>query len=556
MQLANEMTAAENHEGAKSGTQNRNRVRIRPRGVRMNCRRIASLLVVLFCTACALGQSGVGKVDFANSGAAAQPSFQRGLAQLHNFQYPQAEKLFEQAEAADANFAMAYWGEALTHVHPLWNYEDLEGARAVLKKLAATPELRAAKAGTQREKEYLHSLEVLFGDGDRDTRNKRYADELGKLHDRYPDDVDAAALYALALMGSCGTKRDDTVYIRAAAVLEDYFSKYPDHPGVVHYLIHSTDDPMHAALGLRAAQRYGTIAPESAHAQHMTSHIFIALGMWPDVVKANLAALAAGQRHGAAEAPASHGSPECNHPNSWLSYAYLQQRREQDAHDVIRSCMLQTRATGSEDAYSYGERMIASYVFETKQWNNDLLSLPAPPRDASDPQVMYHYVRAVAAIGRNDPGDAQAELEQLKAARAAFDEVLAKEVHPNLSYSHAALVEQRQVEALLLAANGKKDEAVRALRETAAMEHGIPFEFGPPLIPLQTNEALAELLMQMGRPGEAAQLLKDQLRITPGKTRVLMALRDAAKQTGDTETASDIERQITHNLSGSTGAAR
>src|SRR3954470_24087353 len=146
-------------------------------------------------------KASVGEVHFANSGAAAaQQSFIRGLAQLHNFQYPQAAALFQDAERVDPNFAMAYWGEALTHVHPLWNYEDLEGARSALRKLGDTPAARAAKAPTAREKMYLQTVDILFGDGDgdRDTRNRRYADSLAELHKRYPQDVDAAAFYALA----------------------------------------------------------------------------------------------------------------------------------------------------------------------------------------------------------------------------------------------------------------------------------------------------------------------------------------------------------------------
>jgi len=185
--------------------------------------------LVAICGVGAMAQR-TGKVDFANSGAAAaQESFQGGLAQLHNFQYEQAEHLFRQAEASDPNFAMAYWGEALTHVHPLWNYEDLAGARAVLQKLAPTAEQRAGKAGTEREKEYLHSIEVLFGEGDRDTRNQHYADALALLHEHYPQDVDAAALYALSLLGKQLT-RDPATYMRAARGSGRLFSHQPATP--------------------------------------------------------------------------------------------------------------------------------------------------------------------------------------------------------------------------------------------------------------------------------------------------------------------------------------
>src|SRR5947209_713087 len=246
-------------------------------------------LLLTLALPAALSAQTLGSVHFSNSGnAAAQAPFLRGLALLHNFEYESAKSAFQQAEAADPDFAMAYWGDALTHVHPLWNYEDLTGARSILLKLGPTPEARAAKAKTEREGQYLSSIEALFfSDADRDTRNLRYSEALSILHTHYPDDVDAAAFYALSLLGTKALHRDYATYMKSAAVLEEYLPKYPDHPGVLHYMIHSYDDPVHAPLGMRAARRYGDIAGDAPHALHMTSHIFIASGMWPEVIAAN-----------------------------------------------------------------------------------------------------------------------------------------------------------------------------------------------------------------------------------------------------------------------------
>src|SRR4051812_46564604 len=364
-----------------------------------------------------------GEVHFANSGApAAQASFLRGLAQLHNFQYAQAESLFQDAEKADANFAMAYWGEALTHVHPLWNYEDLEGARSALRKLGDTPEARAAKAPTAREKMYLQTVDILFGDGDRDTRNRRYADSLAELHKRYPQDVDAAAFYALALLGTTSLNRDYATYMRAASVLEEYFPGNQQHPGVVHYLIHSYDDPMHAPLGLRAARLYGKIAPDSGHALHMTSHIFIAMGMWQAVVRANLESLAT--QRGDKDLP-------CNHANSWLSYGYLQQGKLQEAHDVVASCTTQTRTMSDQESQHYSQTMMAHYIFGAERWTDDFLQIPPPPAQFVNASVMYAYFHGFAAARRGDIAALEQSLEQLKAAHVALREKLAKQPHPN-----------------------------------------------------------------------------------------------------------------------------
>ena len=251
-------------------------------------------LTILICGVVrASGEMPVGEVRFANSGApAAQSAFLRGLAQLHNFEYDDASAAFIQAQKADPGFAMAYWGEAMTHNHPIWMEQDVDAARKALEKLGPTPEARSGRAPTAREKAYLDAAEILYGNGTKNERDVRYAVAMRSLSEKYPDDADAAAFSALAILGTAHEGRDVPTYMRAAAILEELTCRYPAHPGAAHYLIHSYDDPAHAVLGLRAARRYSKIAPDAAHAQHMTSHIFIAMGMWDDVVAANETAVA------------------------------------------------------------------------------------------------------------------------------------------------------------------------------------------------------------------------------------------------------------------------
>ena len=262
--------------------------------------------MVLVSVALILGVPAVaapeyGHVEFANSGApAVQIDFLQGLALLHDFEYDAAAAAFRRAEVADPNFAMAFWGEAMTFNHPVWMQQDLASARAALNRLAASPALRRSKAQTDREKNYIDAIEILYGNGTKEDRDLGYEDAMAKLHARYPDDVDAAAFYALSILGSAHAGRDVATYMRSAAVLEEAWITHRDHPGVLHYLIHSYDDPAHAPLGLRAARLYAKIAPDAGHAQHMTSHIFLALGMWTATVDANVAAIAAVNRAGAA----------------------------------------------------------------------------------------------------------------------------------------------------------------------------------------------------------------------------------------------------------------
>jgi hypothetical protein len=253
---------------------------------------LATVLMISSAPPVAAQVEGVGVVSFANSGApAAQQNFLSGLAQLHNFEYVAAAEYFRKAQGTDPGFAMAYWGEAMTYNHPVWMEQDAPAARAVLHRLGSTADARLARAKTDREKDYLRAVEILYGDGEKKTRDRAYADAMMELHRKYPEDVEATAFAALALLGTSHDGRNFATSMRAAALLEPLFPTHPKHPGIAHYLIHSYDDPVHAPLGLRAAREYSTIAPSAAHARHMCSHIFVAMGMWDDVVEANEAAV-------------------------------------------------------------------------------------------------------------------------------------------------------------------------------------------------------------------------------------------------------------------------
>src|SRR5436853_6424044 len=299
-------------------------------------RQLAILALLVSFAVPASAQTEVGEVSFANSGSpAAQEPFLRGLALLHNFEYPDAAEQFRAAQKIDPDFAMAFWGEAMTFTHPVWMQQDLDAARAVLARLGATAEARLAKAKTERERDYLRTLEVLYGSGTKEERDFHYADAMAALHQRYPDDVDATAFYALSLLGTAHQGRDFATYMRSAALLEEVFPTHSRHPGVLHYLIHSYDDPIHAPLGVRAARLYGGVAPNAGHALHMTSHIFVALGLWDDVIAANERAMRVVNQH-----RGDHGQSHktCGHYGSWLDYALLQEQRFDEAKQQLDAC--------------------------------------------------------------------------------------------------------------------------------------------------------------------------------------------------------------------------
>ncbi|MGN8225206.1 hypothetical protein [Gracilimonas sp. BCB1] len=256
------------------------------------------LIPLLFISFEAKAQNKLlGKINFPNSGAeVAQADFVEGVKFLHNFEYEDAARAFRRAQEKDQNFVMAYYGEAKSHNHPIWMQQDRVAAMAILSKLGETVEERQKKASTQKEKDLLMSLEVLYGNTEeakslsKEERDDLYMEFMGELHEKYPGDHEITAFYGLSILGTAHEGRDFAIYMEAAAELFEVWNANEEHPGAAHYLIHSFDDPIHAPLGLPMAKAYSEIAPAAAHAQHMTSHIFLALGMWDETIDANIVA--------------------------------------------------------------------------------------------------------------------------------------------------------------------------------------------------------------------------------------------------------------------------
>jgi Tfp pilus assembly protein PilF len=491
----------------------------------------------------ASAQSQVGEVAFANSGsAAAQEPFLRGLALLHNFEYPDAAEQFRKAQSIDPGFAMAWWGEAMTFNHPVWFQQDADAARTVLGRLGATPEARLAKAKTERERDYLRAVEVLYGSGTKEERDFLYAGAMAALHQRYPDDVDATVFYALSLLGTAHQGRDFATYMRSAALLEEVFPAHQHHPGVLHYLIHSYDDPIHAPLGVRAARLYGNVAPNAGHALHMTSHIFVALGLWDEVIAANKQAMSVVDRH---RAEKSQGPKACGHYVTWLHYAYLQERRLDEARQQLDACRQMALGILSQggkplpEDYTFLSDYVEMRVFhalETGYWDtSDLFAVPQGPN--AGPRFTQSYGEALVAASGGD-------LPALHAAAARLRErqkdLLAeieqkKETDPGKRQRAEILV--RQIEALELIREGKKDEGIARLRKEAAAEGAMALEFGPPFVEKPTFELLGDELLALGRNAEAEQAYQTALSRAPGRTRSLQGLLRAEQALGQTEAA-------------------
>ena len=467
--------------------------------------------------------SRLGMIDFPTSGApVAQPQFIRGVLLLHSFEYRDAAQAFREAQRLDPGFALAYWGEALTYTHPIWNEQDVSAARAALQRLGPTPAARRAKAPTPREQAYLETVEILYGDGSKTKRDTAYSLALERLVASFPADREAQVFYALSLLGLSQGVRDVPTYLRAAAIAEKVFRDNPNHPGAAHLLIHCYDDPIRAPLGLPAARAYSNIAPDAAHAQHMTTHIFLALGMWDEVVSQN--ELASGR---------DRASWTANHYTAWLGYGYLQQGRYGDA---LRHLNLMHKNMDWSRPRQRAELalMRADYVVNTERWDGGPLQggkidlAEARLRD----KAVDAFVFGLSAVKRGDRAGAErnlADLVTFSQMRAAIDTGPEKDRVPSIL--------EKELRALLRQADGAGDDAVALLREATALEDAMPLEFGPPAVVKPSHELLCEVLLQAARPREAQVECARALRLAPKRARSLLGLGRAAAAAGDRRTA-------------------
>jgi tetratricopeptide (TPR) repeat protein len=498
---------------------------------------------------------GAEAVAFENSGAAAaQNDFLRGLAQLHNFQYDAAAAAFRRAQQIDPAFAMAYWGEAMTYDHPVWVEEDVAAARRALNKLAPTVAARRAKAKTEREKAYLDAVEVLFGDGSKIERDRRYSLAMERVHRSYPTDIDATCFYALSLLGTAQGIRDIPLYMRSAALMEEVFEQHPHHPGAAHYLIHSVDDAAHAPLGLRAANAYSRIAPASPHALHMTSHIYLALGMWQQTVAANEASTQLSERNFKLAHPDAP-VPVCGHAKQWLQYAYLQQERFDAARRIVAECFEQMRersiADGAVDPYASEADAVSSYyavrarfLIDSEAWNDPLAKVDTDPLPLVGAAFRRAFIDAYGLLQQENRGAATA----VARAEQAADRLISAGRRSGLADDHplqvATGIERDELRGLLRSREGERDAALQLLANAAQREESLPMDYGPPTIYKPANELWGEVLLEMGKPDAAREAFEKAQRLAPGRTKSLLGLAKCAAALNDKELAASVDARL------------
>ena len=487
----------------------------------------------------ASGSSDLGHIDFPTSGSPeAREHFTTGTLLLHSFEFDDACEAFQRARQIDPGFAMAYWGEAMTHNHPLWEQQDTEAARSALERLAPTPEERLAKAPTEREKDYLRAVEVLYGEGTKEERDFDYLEAMRQLAQKYPDDLEAAAFYALATLGTSHDGRDVRTYMRAASIAEEVFAKNPNHPGAAHYLVHSYDDPIHAPLGLPAARVYAKIAPAAAHALHMPSHVFVSLGMWDEAAASNEdsweAAEARVQRKNLGVEDRGY------HALWWLEYAYLQQGRYREARKLLDIIEADAAESGSKRTRQHLVALRSHYRVETRQWPADSVEVDTSGlRPAAAAKALF--VHGMSAVKTGDLARARMELAKLRSFLDEESERIGQESGEGgadyLGPLRGAEVTALELDALLRLAERNGDKAVEIMTNAVAAEDELSLGYGPPYPVKPAHELFGEMLLDLDRPEEAREQFKRALDRAPRRALSLLGLARAAAKSGDAQTA-------------------
>jgi tetratricopeptide (TPR) repeat protein len=480
----------------------------------------------------------LGRVNFAVSCShEARRRFNRAIAWLHSFEYEEAEKVFAEVNVTDPRCAMGYWGVAMSNYHPLW---APPGAAELEKGRRAVEKAKAAGAQTRRERDYVAAIELFYKDSDRldhRTRTLAYSEAMGQLYRRHPSDTEAGVFYALTLIAK-GMMANDKGYAsekEAAQILNRVLTREPQHPGVAHYLIHSYDYPALASLALPAARRYAKIAPASAHALHMPSHIFTRLGLWQEAIRSNRDAESAAKAFAVRNRMAGAWDEQL-HAMDYLAYAYLQGAQDKQARGVLDDLHRMKRAEPANFKVAYAFTAVpARYALERRQWDEAArLTLPQGALEAFPWQSFgwaeahIHFARAVGAARTGDASSARREVEKLAVIRQTL-----VEVRGGYDWAKQVDIKHQVASAWLAHAAGAREESLTLMRAAAELDDATEKHPVTPGTILPAREQLGELLLELKQPSAALREFETSLRTAPNRFNGLYGAARAARLAGD-----------------------
>ena len=488
----------------------------------------------------AISEEEVGSVHFLTSCSPnLTEAFNRAIALLHSFQYEQSRQAFTEIFGRDPQCAMAQWGVAMSHYHGMWDNGDTAAGRLALSQ---AKQIAAGNAKTTaRENAYIDALAEIYREDGKDahTHSQAFEQKMGALQAAYPQD-DEAAIFHAPTLAITAPKTDKTFanQRKCGEILEPIFAREPHHPGVAHYIIHCYDNPVLAGQGLGAACMYAKIAPASAHANHMPSHLFTRVGAWDESISSNLksAELAA-----VAEADSNNGEARDQrlHAMDYLEYADLQSGRVGKAKAVLDDMNALPAVSGLTLTGNYGAAAIpARYAIELGSWEQ-----AAQLRVAED-SVPWAQAITWTAIGigsvRSKNLEKAAQAEQ---KLAGLRDSIAKQ--NNSYWSNQVEVERREVAAWIAQQNGKSEDDLKLARSAAELDESMDKAAVTPGAVTPAREMLAELLMIGHQPRESLVEYQTVLKIAPNRFNALYGAAKAAEASGDASTASGYFRKLT-----------
>ena len=473
----------------------------------------------------------LGRVVFPTSCTPqAQAQFERALAMLHSFFFPETIKAFSAVAETDPNCAIAYWGIAVSQrPNPLVGPFD---AATLKRGLEAVQKGQTIGAKTERERDWLAAIEEFYNDYDKvdqDTRAKNYEKAMEALAKKYPDDVEAKIFHALALNETFDHKTMDNL-VKAIEILEPIDKQYPDHPGVTHYLIHSYDFPALADRGVPAANKYAKIAPAAPHALHMPAHIYSMVGMWDASIASNLASVAVAKEY-TEKSKLDGVLAGVPHAYDFMEYAYLQLGQDAKAKALIEENAAIQKVVGPQLAGRMAQAAVpARYMLERQDWRGAAqlkpLGFDIPPAEA-----VTHFARALGAARIGDVAAAQADVAKLIEIRAGLEKA-------NQSYWAGQVeIQVLAAQAWIAQAQSKPEEALKFMRAAADLEDSSEKHVAMENRFYPMRELLGDLLMEQGQAGEALKTYEASMKNARERLRGFYGAAKAAEALGDKQKA-------------------
>jgi tetratricopeptide (TPR) repeat protein len=480
----------------------------------------------------------LGKVLFQTScSAEAQKQFERALGMLHSFFFPETVKAFAAIPETDPGCAIAYWGLAVSiRPNPLVGPWD---AATLRRGLDAVEKGEAIGAKTERERDWIAAVKEFYKDYDKvdqDVRTRNYSAAMEALTRKYPADVEAKVFYALSLNETFDHKSMEPL-MKAIAILEPLDRKYPDHPGITHYLIHSYDFAPIAKKGIPAANKYAKVAPSAPHAQHMPSHIYSMVGMWRESIVSNLSALKVSNEY-AAQVKLDGVLAGVPHSYDFMQYAYLQLGQDARAKALIEDSAAVKKVVGPVSAGNTARAAVpARYFLERQDWKGAAqlqpLGTPFPAAEA-----ITHFARAMGGARSGDVAAAQADIEQLKQLREGL-----------LKANQGYWAEQIEVQVLgaqawVAQGQGNREEALKFMRAAADLEDGSEKHVAMENRLYPMRELLGDMLREQGQPAAALKEYEVSMKNAPNRLRGYYGAAKAADAAGERRKASAYFNQL------------